>query len=150
MHYAVAAHLTRGQHRDKVERDTKRSQEREDHSQRHIAKDLSGDAFDKDDGEKHGNGRQRGGEDRRAYLGGSTHRGAYNIVALFPTAKYALEHDDGVVHQHTHAQRQSAQRHNIERDVVDKHRGKSGYDRYGDRQANNERMYNIAQKDKEH
>ena len=140
----------RGEHRDQVERGDEGGDLREDDGKRHVAEHLAGHAFDEDDGEEHGDGGERGGDDGHRDLGGAAHDGGDGIVALLATAENTFEHDDRVVHEVADAEGEAAEGDDVERDARHIHRRKRREDRDGDAERNDERLRDVAEKQIQH
>ena len=76
--------------------------------------ELAGNAFDEDDGKEDGDGRQGGRDDRGADFACPFDRRLCQRHSALATPEDGLQHDDGIVHEHSDAQSESAQRHHIQ------------------------------------
>ena len=61
----------------------------------------------------------------------------------------ALRHNDRIIHEHSHAQCQSSQRHDVQRDVSEVHQIKCGYDGNGNHNSDDHGGFDILEEDKE-
>jgi hypothetical protein len=111
---------------------------------------LPRDALDKDDGQEDRHRRQRAGNDGAAHFAHAADRRIGKAVAFFATARDRLEHDDRGVHEHAHAQRESAERHDVEGHAREVQWGEGDDQRGGDRDRNQQRGPRPAQEEEDH
>ena len=142
--------LAGGQHRNEEQRHPQRGQEREHYRQRHIAEDLPRHPLHKDHREEDRDGRKGGSGHRRAHLAGAPDHRGDQPVALLAAAEDAFDHHNGVVDQHPDPQRQASQRHDVERDVEQAHRGEGGDYRDRDRQPHDHRAAHIVEEEEQY
>ncbi len=77
--------------------------------------------------------------------------GFFRIVdALVAFPEDVLQHHNRVVHQHAHAQRQPAQRHDVEREVGEAHEHEGGQHRERNGQSDDERLPERLQEHQHH
>ena len=108
----------------------------------HVAPRVAGH---EGDGHKDDDQRKRGGDHRqRDFPGGADGRLHRRHALLVDAAVDVLEHDDGVVDDDAHRQRQPQQRHRIQREVHDPHQGERGDDRGGDGDRADEHRAPVA------
>ncbi len=65
-------------------------------------------------------------------------------------ARDVLQHDDGVIDQHAHTERQSAEGHDIQREPAEGHDDKGHHDRDGNGRADNKCAAHVAEKQVHH
>ena len=108
------AHSQRHHHGDEGERNQQGGQQRVGNGQGLVLEELPGDTFHPDERRKDGHRCQRRRRDRFADFPRSLIDRFGQLHSRPLIAVDGFEHDDGVVHQHPHAQRNAAQRHDIE------------------------------------
>ena len=114
-----------------------------------IAKELAGNPLDKDDGQKDADGGGGRGDDGAAYFAGPAHGRSQDTQPLVAVALHAFQDHNGVVNQHPDPQSQPAQRHDVETDVRAEHQEKGRDHGEGDRQADDGRAFEVAEKEEE-
>ena len=147
---AAAAQQPRAQHGDDDEGDEERRQQREGDGPRLLAEELAGGPVEVDDGQEDDDGGQRGAGDRTPDLARSQYRRLRQRLSLLEVAEDVLHHHNSVVDEHTGAQRQPAQSHEVERQITEIHEVEGGD--YGDRDsdADDRGDADATQKDVEH
>src|SRR5690606_27819434 len=98
------------------------------------------------DGQKDDAGGQRGGDDGAGDLTGAYKRARLPVLASLPLAEDVLEHDDRVVHDHAHAERNAAEAHLVQRHAREVNEAESRDDRDRYRHGNDGRGGAVAQK----
>ena len=87
----------------------------------HIGQQVTGHTVGKQDGHKHADGGQGGGNDGRGHLPCALHGRPRRRNAPGAQAVDVFDDDDGVVHQHTDAQRQTGQADDVQRNAAEIH-----------------------------
>ena len=124
-----------GKHRHEDEREDQRGGKRDDDGPGEVAKNLAGDTLDESHGGEDGDGGHGGGEDGCAHLFGASDGGGSGAVAERLSSGDGLEHDDGVVDDHAGAEREAAERHDVEADAEHLHAGEGNQRGDGNRES---------------
>ena len=139
-----AAHNARDHGRNDCDGDDQTCEQRERHRQNHIHKDLSGEALHKEDGDKHADGRKRGGGDGAKHLLRTRNGGLPNGKALRPQAVDVFDDDDGVIHEHADADGKAGHGDDVHRDAAEIHQHERKQNGYGDADADDQRGTEVA------
>ena len=85
------------------------------------------------------NRRQRRGNDRTTHFGSSRYGGFTYRHSFLLITKNAFDHHDRIIHQHAGSKRQPAERHDIERKMIEVHQVESSDNGNRDGQADDQR-----------
>ena len=137
------------QHRYHQDRHEQRRDERERHRPGLILEQLARSPVQIHDRKENNNRRQRRSDNRprhfrRTLDGRFPHRQSFLLVA-----EDTFDHHNGVVHQHPGTQRQTAQRHYIQRKPVKEHQVERSHDRDRDRHADDQCRTETAQENEQ-
>ena len=136
--------------RDNGEGHDKRGHEAVADAEGHGLHQALDDARREDDGQEDADGRQGRRHDRHAHLLCALHGGAGRRDAPAAQTVDVLDDDDGVIHQHTDAQRQAGQRHDVQVHAGEVHQHHSEQDRQRDAEADDEGGLDIPQEEGQH
>ena len=103
-----------------------------------------------DDGQEHADRGKGGSHDGHAHLLGALDRRAGSGHAAAAQTVDVLDDDDGVVHQHTNAEGQARQRHNIHIQTGEVHEHHGKQHRQRDTDADHQRGLDILEEDGQH
>jgi len=142
----------RGEQRDQHQRHHGARREAERDGDRERAEQLPGHALDVDDRAEHRDRGQRRPDDRALHLL-RARRGRFGgrdlSLPRLPDAEDVLQHHDRVVHQHPDAQREPAQRHDVERHAHRIQQRERGDDGDRDRERDHDRVTRVAQEEEQ-
>ena len=119
---------------DRRQRDEQRGDEREGDGEREGREEGAEETRDERQREEHDDRGHGGGEDGGADLRGGFQRRAPPLAPALYVAVDVLEHDDGVVHDASHGDGESSERHEVERHVLREHEEDAGQDAQRDRE----------------
>ena len=118
--------------------------------QAHIGKQLAGNALGKHDGQEHADGSKGGSRDGARHLPGAPHRCLCGRSAFAAHAVDVFDHHDGVIHQHTHAQCQTAERDHVQGDAGEIHKHHREHQADGNTQCHHQCGLEVLQEDGQH
>ena len=115
-----------------------------------IEKTDLDDTGGEDDGQEHADRGEGGSHDGHAHLLGALDRRAGRGHAAAAQTVDVLDDDDGVIHQHTNAEGQARQRHNIHIQTGEVHEHHGKQHRQRDTDADHQRGLDILEEDGQH
>ncbi len=140
----------RREHRREREADEQRHGDGEGHREPEAAHEAPDHAAEKRDRHKHGEQRERGGHDREADLARAVEGGVVRgLLLLLEVPEDVFDHDDGVINDDAHGERERHEADHVQREIRDPHDAEGGDDGRGNRQRGDERGAAIAE-EKQH
>ena len=149
MHTAAVEQDVAQQRHERERNDERRGQQRHDRDAE-LLEDHAGHAAGQADRQEYGHGRQRGCGNRQHDLLGAQHTGVPAVIAIRPVMEDVFKHDNRVIHDHADAQRNTAERHHVKRDVKYIHNQEGEQDATRHRDRNRDRCANVAQEHDQH
>ena len=115
-----------------------------------VVEELASEAVEEDQRDEHGAGREDGAEHRPAHLLRALHHRLAQGLAPLPARRDVVGKHDGVVHHHAHAQQQSGQGDDVDRqaDGIEDEEGDHQRDR--DRERHQQRRSEILHEEEDH
>ena len=92
-----------------------------------------------DDRQEDDNRRQRRGYDRTGHFGSSRNGGLTYRQAFLLVTEDAFDHHNGIIHQHPGSEGQTAERHDIQRKMIEEHQIECGDNGNRDSQTDDQR-----------
>ena len=136
----------RAEHRHQRHGHEQRHQQREDHDDRQLAEHEARDTGQEEQRHEHGDVRQDRRQNRRPHFLAAVDRRRHPVLAVvLHVPERVLQHDDRRVHHHADPERQSAERHRVQREPREVEQRERADHRDGDRGADNQRRSEIAQ-----
>ncbi len=115
-----------------------------------VGEQIPRQTRDEQHGQKHADGGQRGGEQRAGDLAHALDARRQNgQMLLVAQAIDVLDSDDGVIHQHAHAQRQTRQGQHVERDAREVHAHEGDDHAEGNGEGDDDRRTIVHQEDQQ-
>ena len=146
----LRAHAPASCHRrQQRQRDHEAGRQRKGDRERQGAEQLPSDSLYIDDWTKNADGRECGGSDCTLNLFGTATCGIDRSRTQLPVSKHILEHHNGVVYQHSHAERESAKTHDVERHAGQIQQCEAGHHRDWNRQGDSDGIPYIAHEQEE-
>ena len=102
------------QQRHERQRDDERAEQQRDDGDTEFLEHHAGHAAGKCDRQEYGDRGQRGGDNCTDDLAGALGAGIHTVVAVRSIGKDVLQNNDGVIHDHTYAERDTAERHHAQ------------------------------------
>ena len=142
---------TRGHGGHHGHRHDQAGQQRKRDGQAQIHKQIVGQSGDEHHGQEHADGGQRGGEQRAGHLAHAVDAGVQDgHVLLVAQSIDVFNGDDGVVHQHADAQRQSRKRQHVERNAREIHAHERRHHAQRNRDGHDDRRPPVHQEQQQH
>ena len=135
--------------RNKGERDDKARDKRIGDRESHVNKELTGDALDKNYRQEHRDRCEGRGDDRARNLPCAVHRRLYRRVSQSAQAEDVFDHDNRVVNQHSHADRQARKRDHVQRYRAEIHQNYRENQAYRDGNRDDDRRLYVAQEEEQ-
>lgn len=110
----------------------------------------AGHAAGKCDRQEYGDRAQRGGDNCTDDLAGALGAGLQTVVAVRSIGKDVLQNNDGVIHDHTYAERDTAERHHVQRNAQHVHNQERKQDTARHCDGNSHGRAEVAQEKEQH
>ena len=148
LRFALGEHLS-AEHRDDGERGRERAEEGERDHVRELLEHDARHALHEDHGQEDGDGGERTGDEGAGDFVGTLPGGFLARQSAVVQSHSVFEHHDGVVDEHADAEREAAERHDVQRESAEVDEREGGDDGERDADGDDERAADVAEEDEE-